>query len=39
MRSIGVAERAMELMCARAEPRTAFGKPLADQGVIRELDR
>jgi acyl-CoA dehydrogenase len=36
MRAIGVAERAIELMCARATERIAFGKPLADQGVIRE---
>jgi acyl-CoA dehydrogenase len=36
MRSIGVAERAIELMCARADERVAFGKPLADQGVIRD---
>jgi len=36
MRSIGVAERAIELMCARADARVAFGKPLADQGVIRD---
>ncbi len=36
MRSIGVAERAVELMCARADSRVAFGKPLADQGVIRD---
>jgi acyl-CoA dehydrogenase len=36
MRSIGVAERAVELMCQRASARVAFGKPLADQGVIRE---
>src|SRR6201999_2759549 len=35
MRSIGVAEQAVELMCQRALGRTAFGKPLADQGVIR----
>ncbi|MER7556042.1 acyl-CoA dehydrogenase family protein [Nocardioides sp. NPDC126508] len=35
MRSIGIAERAVELMCARAESRVAFGRPLADQGVIR----
>jgi acyl-CoA dehydrogenase len=35
MRSIGVAEQAVELMCQRALSRTAFGKPLADQGVIR----
>lgn len=36
MRSIGLAERAIELMCARADSRVAFGKPLADQGVIRD---
>jgi len=36
MRAIGIAERAIELMCARAEERVAFGKPLADQGVIRD---
>jgi acyl-CoA dehydrogenase len=36
MRSIGLAERAIELMCARADARVAFGKPLAEQGVIRD---
>jgi acyl-CoA dehydrogenase len=36
MRAIGMAERALDLMCARAQMRVAFGKPLADQGVIRE---
>ena len=36
MRAIGVAERAVELMCARASSRIAFGKPLADQGVVRD---
>jgi acyl-CoA dehydrogenase len=36
MRSLGMAERALELMCARAVSRTAFGKPLAEQGVVRE---
>jgi len=36
MRSIGVAERALELMCERAESRVAFGKPIADQGVVRD---
>lgn len=36
MRFIGVAERAIELMCARAEERVAFGRPLARQGVIRD---
>jgi len=34
MRLIGMAERALELMCDRAVARTAFGKPLADQGVV-----
>ncbi|MEX5636972.1 acyl-CoA dehydrogenase family protein [Parafrankia sp. FMc2] len=36
MRSIGVAERAISLMCARVENRVAFGRPLAEQGVIRD---
>jgi acyl-CoA dehydrogenase len=36
MRSIGVAERAVELMCARADSREPFGKPLSEQGVIRD---
>ncbi len=36
MRLIGVAERALELMKTRAKSRTAFGKPLAEQGVIRQ---
>jgi acyl-CoA dehydrogenase len=36
MRSIGTAERALELMCSRARERVAFGKPLAEQGVIQE---
>jgi acyl-CoA dehydrogenase len=36
MRSIGVAERALELMCDRLASRVAFGKPLAAQGVWRE---
>ena len=36
MRAIGVAERAIEMMCARADERVAFGKPLSDQGVIRD---
>ena len=36
MRSIGLAERTIELMCERADARVAFGKPLADQGVIRD---
>jgi len=36
MRQIGAAERALELMCTRAASRTAFGKPLAEQGVIQD---
>ncbi|SEM91582.1 acyl-CoA dehydrogenase [Lihuaxuella thermophila] len=36
MRLIGVAERALELMCKRVKERAPFGKPLAERGVIRE---
>jgi len=36
MRQIGAAERALELMCRRVNARTAFGKPLAAQGVIQD---
>jgi acyl-CoA dehydrogenase len=36
MRLIGVAERAIELMCERVKHREAFGKPLAEQGVVLE---
>ena len=35
MRLIGMAERALEAMCARVKTRIAFGKPLAEQGTIR----
>jgi acyl-CoA dehydrogenase len=35
MRLIGVAERSLELMIERAKARTAFGKSLADQGIVR----
>jgi acyl-CoA dehydrogenase len=35
MRCIGVAERALEVMCKRVQSRVAFGKPLAEQGTIR----
>jgi acyl-CoA dehydrogenase len=36
MRSIGIAERAIELMCRRVLSRTAFGKPIAEQGVVQD---
>ncbi len=36
MRAIGVAERALALMVDRANTRIAFGKPLADQGVVQQ---
>src|SRR6056297_16308 len=36
MRCIGAAERAIEAMCKRADERVAFGRPLANQGVVRE---
>ncbi|HKP69787.1 MAG TPA: acyl-CoA dehydrogenase family protein [Pyrinomonadaceae bacterium] len=36
MRLIGVAERSLELMCRRAKDRVAFGKPISEQGVVRQ---
>ena len=36
MRLIGMAERALEAMCKRADERVAFGRTLAEQGVVRE---
>ncbi|ODU00571.1 MAG: acyl-CoA dehydrogenase [Pseudonocardia sp. SCN 72-86] len=36
MRLIGMAERSVDLMVRRARDRVAFGRPLADQGVVRE---
>ncbi len=35
MRLIGVAERALEMMCRRVKSRVAFGKTIAEQGTIR----
>ncbi|MDQ7878567.1 acyl-CoA dehydrogenase family protein [Microbacterium sp. QXD-8] len=36
MRALGMGERALALMIERASARHAFGRPLADQGVVRE---
>ena len=36
MRAIGMAERALELMSARAQMRVAFGKHLADNAVVQQ---
>jgi acyl-CoA dehydrogenase len=36
MRLIGVAQRALEVMCQRAESRVAFGRKLSEQGSVRE---
>ncbi|GAA2090198.1 acyl-CoA dehydrogenase [Actinomadura alba] len=36
MRSIGMAERALQLMCERATSRVAFGKEIARQGVVQQ---
>ncbi|NDA59660.1 MAG: acyl-CoA dehydrogenase [Actinobacteria bacterium] len=36
MRMIGLAERALDMMIDRSRERVAFGKPLSDQGVVRE---
>jgi len=36
MRQIGADERALELMCRRVTDRVAWGKPLAEQGVIQD---
>ena len=37
MRLIGLAERAIELMCERSNQRVAFGKKISEQGVVREM--
>lgn len=36
MRAVGIAERGLELLCQRAESRTAFGGRLSERGVVRE---
>ena len=36
MRAIGMAERALELMCARTAARSAFGRPIIEHGVVQE---
>jgi acyl-CoA dehydrogenase len=36
MRSLGMAERALELMCARAASRSTFGQTIASHGVVQE---
>jgi acyl-CoA dehydrogenase len=36
MRAIGLAERALELLCQRAWNRAPFGRPLAEQGVVQD---
>jgi len=37
MRLIGVAERSLEALCARAKSRVAFGKPIAEQGTVMDV--
>jgi acyl-CoA dehydrogenase len=36
MRAIGMAERALEMMCRRTAARTAFGQPIIEQGVVQQ---
>src|SRR5581483_7775867 len=36
MRSLGMAERALEMMCVRALSRSTFGSPIASHGVVQE---
>tara|TARA_B100000902_G_scaffold298240_1_gene285505 strand:- start:95 stop:511 length:417 start_codon:yes stop_codon:yes gene_type:complete len=37
MRLIGLAERAIEMMCSRSNERIAFGKLISSQGVVKEM--
>ena len=37
MRAIGLAERALEMMCDRARQRVTFGKPIGEHGMIRQM--
>jgi acyl-CoA dehydrogenase len=36
MRAIGMAERALEMMCRRTAARSAFGRPIIEQGVVQQ---
>ncbi|OQO92622.1 acyl-CoA dehydrogenase [Saccharomonospora piscinae] len=36
MRSVGMAERALELMCARARSRSTFGRPIAENANVQD---
>ena len=36
MRAIGMAERALEMMCQRTAARSAFGQPIIEQGVVQQ---
>ncbi|RMI30145.1 acyl-CoA dehydrogenase family protein [Nocardia stercoris] len=36
MRAIGMAERALELMCRRAQSRVTFGRPLSENANVRD---
>ncbi|HJQ48580.1 MAG TPA: acyl-CoA dehydrogenase family protein [Amycolatopsis sp.] len=36
MRAVGLAERAIEMMCRRTLSRSAFGRPIAEQGVVQD---
>jgi acyl-CoA dehydrogenase len=36
MRALGAAERALQLLCERSVSRVAFGKPIAEQGVVQD---